>query len=153
MGQVPLLEIGLPLDGLPPIADATSEGTAEQPVWSQNIKHARLTFFANELLEVDFHPRTVLSVETVRELWGLADARLERKVKYLLVDVCGIDSVKPNVTALIDPMTEGMRTALLGSGPADRVLARFFMRKVDPARRYMYVESRQDALAFFHEDD
>lgn len=153
MGQVPLLEMSVPKEGFPSHAASMPEGTAQHPVWSQDSKHARLTFFANELLEVEFPSRTLLSVQMVRELWDLADARLERKVKYLLVDLCGIDGVKSDVTALIDLMTEGMRTALLGAGPADRVLARFFMRKVNPARSYTYVESRQDALAFFHEDD
>lgn len=153
MGQVPLLENGLGLDGLPSVAGPVPRDAVQHPVWSQDSRYARLKFFANELLEVEFRPRTVLAVETVRELWDLADTRLERKVQYLLVDLCGLDSVKSDVASLIDHMTEGMRIALLGSGPADRVLARFFMRKVDPGRRYAYFENRQDALAYFHEND
>lgn len=130
----------------------TAEGM-DHPVWTHSSRHADLTFFANELLEVNFRPGTVLTLETVRELLRLADARLERKVKYLLVDLCGIDSVKPNALALIIPMTDGMRTALLGFGTADRVLARFFLRKLNPIHQFTYVESRHEALAFLHAND
>lgn len=123
------------------------------PAWTHESEHAQLAFFPSELLEVKFRARTELTVETVTELLKLADARLDRPVKYLLVDICGLDRVDADVPCLFNPVTEGMRIALLGAGPTDRVLARFFMRKIDPLRRFTYVESRQDALAFLLEND
>lgn len=125
--------------------------TESLPAWTHESEHAQLTFFPSDLLEVKFRPRTELTVETVTELLALPAARLEHTVKYLLVDICGLDRVDADVPCLFNPMTEGMRIALLGSGPTDRVLARFFMRKIDPLRRFTYVESRQDALAFLLE--
>ena len=122
-------------------------------MWTTGNERAELTFFAPELIEAKFHPGTVLTLETVRELWDLADAHLERKIKYLIVDLCGLDRVKADATAMLDPMTDGIRVALLGTGPADRVLAKFFMRSFNPARQFTYVESRQDALAFLFDVD
>ncbi|MDO2935652.1 hypothetical protein Q2T94_15190 [Paeniglutamicibacter sulfureus] len=108
---------------------------------------ALLTFHGNELLEIDFKPRTELTVPMVLEL--LEDiGKAERRVRYLLVDICGLDSIDPEVSCIFNSTTKGVRSVFQGSGPADRVLARFFMRKIDTSRRFTYVENRQDALAF-----
>ncbi|WP_181578484.1 hypothetical protein [Arthrobacter sp. AQ5-05] len=151
MSTPPLLEM---VSGqADPARDAAPppEAPGQTPVWTIDNERAELTLVGSELLEAKFHPGTVLTLETARELWGLADAHLERKIKYLIVDLCGLDGVKADATAMLDPMTDGIRVALLGTGPADRVLARFFMRSFNPARQFTYVESRQDALAFLFE--
>jgi hypothetical protein len=127
--------------------------SASVPESTIDTEFAQLNFFADDLLEVNFTPRTELKVPMVVELLTHADAWPEHRAKYLLIDISGLDSVDADVSCIFNSTTKGVRIALLGAGPADRVLARFFIRKINPSRQLTYVESRHDALAFLFEHD
>lgn len=118
------------------------------PISTLESRHALLTFHGLDLLEVQFKPRTVLTAVMVVELLDRIASVPEQRVKYLLIHICGLDAVDSDVPWIFNSSTEGIRIALMGAGPADRVLARFFMRKLDPSREMAYVEGRQDALEF-----
>jgi hypothetical protein len=153
MSSIPSLEMNREAMNWPETLPSMPQSTESRPVWTQQSEQAQLTFFANELLEISFSPRTELTVPTVMKLMAFLDARIQRRIKYLLVDIGGLDRVDADVSRVFNSMTKGMSIALLGAGPADRVLARFFVRKIDPLRRFTYTERRQDALTFLLEND
>lgn len=153
MSSIPSLEMNRGAMNWTETLPSMLQSTESRPVWTQQSEQAQLTFFANELLEISFSPRTELTVPTVMELLAFLDARIQRRIKYLLVDIGGLDRVDADVSRVFNSMTKGMSIALLGAGPADRVLARFFVRKIDPLRRFTYTEGRQDALTFLLEND
>ncbi|MFL4477653.1 hypothetical protein ACIPUB_05145 [Paeniglutamicibacter sp. ORCA_105] len=153
MGNIPVVEMDFEAPDRPAGVAAAAQSTDFLPISTMDCEHALLTFRGNELLEVTFRPRTELKIPVVVGLLALVDAELERRVRYLLVDIGGLDSVDADVADIVNSTCKGIRIALLGSGPADRVLARFFMRKIDPLRQLSYVESRQDALTFLLEHD
>jgi hypothetical protein len=133
-------------------ADDPAGGSADRvPVSTEDHEHAQLTFHGNELLEVVFMPHTDLKVPILVALIARVGLEPERRVKYLLVDIRGLDSVDAEVAGIFNSVSKGICVALLGSGPADRVLARFFMRKIDPLRQLSYVENRRDALTYLLE--
>ncbi|NKG19429.1 hypothetical protein [Paeniglutamicibacter terrestris] len=153
MSSIPSLEMNRGAMNWPEALPSMLHSTESRPVWTQENEHAQLTFFANELLEISFSPRTELTAPTAMELLAIANARLEHRIKYLLIDICSLDRIDVEVSRIFNSVTEGIRIALLGAGPTDRVLARFFVRKIDPLRRFTYTERRQDALAFLLEND
>lgn len=152
METVPSLDVGTgTMNGSIVLAPVTPSAEPHV-VWTQESEHAELTFHTNELLEISFKPHTELTVPTVTGLLATANTRLEHRIKYLLIDICGLDRVDAEVSRIFNSETGGIRIALLGAGPTDRVLARFFARKIDPLRRHTYTERRQDALAFLLAD-
>ena len=153
MGNIPVVEMDFEAPDRSADLPAAAQSTDFLPISTMDCEHALLTFRGNELLEVNFKPRTELKIPVMVDLLARVDTELERRVKYLLVDIRGLDSVDADVAGVFNSTCKGIGIALLGSGPADRVLARFFMRKIDSLRRLSYVESRQDALTFLLEHD
>ena len=67
---------------------------------------------------------------------------------HLVIDISGLDDVEADVPPFFNGLIRNLRVAMLGSGPADQVLARFFMRKLDGDRTCAYFERRSDAVEF-----
>ena len=153
MSTIPVVEMDFEAPDQRSDIPAASQSTDFLPISTMDCEHALLTFRGKELLEVNFKPRTELKIPVMVDLLARVDTELERRVKYLLVDLGGLDAVDADVAGIFNSICKGIRIALLGAGPADRVLARFFMRKIDPLRQLSYVESRQDALTFLLEHD
>lgn len=153
MGNIPVVEMDFETPDRPADIPAIAQSTGFLPISTVDCEQALLTFRGDGLFEVNFKPRTELKIPVMVDLLARVDTEAEQRVKYLLVDLGGLDSVDADVAGIFNSTCKGIRIALLGSGPADRVLARFFMRKLDPLRQLSYVESRRDALAFLLDHD
>lgn len=121
---------------------------APRVVWSDSTSETTLTYFENEMLEISFVHGTRFKLSSATEVTRTALAHTGSTIRYLLIDVSGLDDVDMCLSTYFDEVSEGIPVSLLGSGPADQVLARFFMRKIDPLHRCSYAETRADALEF-----
>lgn len=117
-------------------------------VWNDSTPESALTYFDNHMLEIRFVLGTRFKHAGATEITRASLSHPGSPIKYLLIDISGLDDVDMCISSYFDEITQGIPVALVGSGPADRVLARFFMRKIDPLHRCGYVESRSAALEF-----
>ncbi len=139
---------------IPVAAPAPSSGTHPSPAhhvqWNASLPYAALTYFTDDILEIVLDPDTRFSTSLVFGIVNEFSARCETRAGRVLIDISGITSMENDVARVFGQITASMRVALLGFGPADRVLARFFMRKLDSKNSCIYVEERQQALDFLY---
>ncbi|MFJ6416694.1 hypothetical protein [Paeniglutamicibacter sp. NPDC091659] len=117
-------------------------------LWTWSGSQARMAFFEDHVLEVCFQPGTILALSTLEEMLGYYEERADEVHPHLIIDISGLDDVDADVPSLFNALSRNLRVAMLGSGPADQVLARFFMRKLDGDRTCAYFERRSDAVEF-----
>lgn len=117
-------------------------------LWAWSGAQARTEFFENHILEISFKAGTTLTLSTVQEILAYFEAQANDLRAHLVVDISGLDDVEADVPPYFNGLIRNLRVAMLGSGPADQVLARFFMRKLDGDRTCAYFERRSDALEF-----
>ncbi|MDO5745259.1 MAG: hypothetical protein Q4P23_12405 [Micrococcaceae bacterium] len=131
-------------------ASATVQSRDLRLQWTASVSRARLSYYTPDLLELDFSLGTRLTLPLVHDILDEFSARCEHKTGRLLVYVSRISSVDAEVVRAFSKITSTMRVALLGFGPADRVLTKFFMRNHDPQHPCAYVEERGEALDFLY---
>ncbi|MFF5793079.1 hypothetical protein ACFY5D_13615 [Paeniglutamicibacter sp. NPDC012692] len=107
-----------------------------------------MAFFEDHILEIYFPPGTMLALSTLEEMSEYYEERTNEVYPHLLIDISGLDDVEADVPPYFNGLIRNLRVAMLGSGPADRVLARFFMRKLDGGRTCAYFEQGSDAVEF-----
>lgn len=123
------------------------------PVWIETTSQATLRYFGNELLEIRFAAGSRFKLSNATEITRACVEHAGSKISYMLFDISGLDDLDMGLSSYFDEVAEGIPVALVGTGPADQVLARFFMRKIDPLHRCLYVESRAAALKFLARHD
>ncbi|WP_411730555.1 hypothetical protein [Paeniglutamicibacter sp.] len=123
---------------------------AAQLLWKSTQPHVQIRYFDDDLLEVSFTPGTVLTISMVQDILNALTSRLETKTGHLLANISGLSNVDTDVARVFSKFSRNVRVALLGSGPADQVLARFFMRNLHPEHLCAYVEGREEAIAFLY---
>lgn len=138
-----------PLPASPPPTQALSHGP--DPLWSSSLAPVAISYFDNDLLEISFEPGTALTLPMMQEILESLTPRLETKTGHLLVSICGINNVDAEAARVFSKISTTMRVVLLGAGPADRVLARFFMRNLPADLPCRYTEGREEAMAFLYE--
>ena len=107
-----------------------------------------MTFFEDHILEVQFKTGTTLTLAMLVEMLEQFESRSSGLAARLIVDISGLDDIGPDVPAYFNSLIRNLRVGVLGSGPADQVLARFFMRKLDEDHTCAYFERRNDAVEF-----
>ncbi|GAA1496726.1 hypothetical protein GCM10009628_17290 [Paeniglutamicibacter kerguelensis] len=117
-------------------------------LWIWSGAQARMAFFADDLLEIRFKAGTTLSLSTMMEMLDYFERQASGLRAHLVIDISGLDDVEADVPPRFNRLIRNLRAAMLGSGPADQVLARFFMRKLDGDRTCAYFERRSDAVEF-----
>ncbi|GER21739.1 hypothetical protein NCCP1664_02360 [Zafaria cholistanensis] len=105
------------------------------------------------VLEVGFAPRTTLTARLVRQLSDAAAGSGSGQVPaHLLVHVSALDGVAPRASCVLGGFDGIGRIAFLGSGPADRVTARFMMSALPHGTEARYLEDRDEALHYLKRD-
>ncbi|GAA4365396.1 hypothetical protein [Paeniglutamicibacter cryotolerans] len=92
------------------------------------------------MLEIGFFPGTTLNVAMFVEMQQQYFARNHEADAPVFVDVSGLDGVAGGVAERFSHGVARNRVALLGSGPTDRVLARFLMGKLGQKHHCAYFE-------------
>ena len=135
-----------PLPAEPPAVPQGSD-----PVWRSSLPRVGMSYFENDPLEISFEPGTALTVPMMQEILESIAPRLETTTGHLLISICGINTVDGDAARVFTKISTNMRVALLGAGPADRVLARFFMRNLPSDLACRYTQGREEALDFLYE--
>ncbi|WP_183509481.1 hypothetical protein [Paeniglutamicibacter cryotolerans] len=104
--------------------------TAAAQLWTWTAPFSRMTFSEDNVLEVGFSPGTTLTVATFMHMQEQYFSRTSELDAHLIIDISGLDGVAVGVAEYFSKVVSKNRVAILGSGPADRVLARFFIRKL-----------------------
>lgn len=105
------------------------------------------------VLEVGFAPGTTLTARLVRQASAAAAGSGPQQVPaHLLVHVSGLDGVAPRAACVLGGLDGIGRIAFLGSGPADRVTARFMMSALPHGTEVRYLEDRDEALRYLKRD-
>lgn len=115
--------------------------TAAAVKWSWTGAFGWMTLSADDVLEIGFVPGTLLSAQVTEEMHRQYKSRFKEPDVHLIVDISGVDGVAAGVPKQFSAMIPRARVAILGEGPADRVLARFFMRKLSPGHNCSYFEN------------
>lgn len=137
------------VDDLDPSAHPNQQfPEAGKLLWTSALPHVNLWYFDNGLLEMSFTPDTVLTSPMVHDILVLLSSRLGSDPSHMLANISGLNNVDGDATRVFSKVSTMMRIALLGTGPADRVLARFFMRGLPEDLTCHYAEERAKAMAF-----
>lgn len=107
-----------------------------------------MALFEDSILEIGFLPGTMLTRAAMEDMVDHFKERANKVRAHFIIDLSGIDNLEVDVAARVDRIIRNSRVALLGSGPADKVLARFLMRKLDPERTCEYFERRANAVEY-----
>lgn len=117
-------------------------------LWTSALPNVHLSYFDNGLLEMGFPPDTVLTSSMVQDILALLSSRLKSDPRHMLANISGLNNVDGDATRVFSKVSTMMRIALLGTGPADRVLARFFMRGLPEDLTCHYTQDRAEAMSF-----
>lgn len=117
-------------------------------LWKESLRFVDMVYFDNDLLEMDFVWDTVLNSSMIKDVLELLSSRLPSTAGHLLVNISGLNNVEYDTTRIFSKFAGSLRLALIGTGPADLVLARFFMRNLPADLPCLYAQTREEAMAF-----
>lgn len=127
--QAPADDHGSMLDAAPPpeLAMAGPREAPERGTPDWNSASAGVWKHSHDLVEVSFGSGCVLEADIVNEVAHGVGGLMENPPVRVLIDVSGLARVEPAAAAKFRKVEGVSRLALIGYGPADQVLARFFM--------------------------
>ena len=108
--------------------------------WTWTGLCSSMTLSEERVLKIGFSPGTTLTVAALVEMQGEFLARSRGLDVHLIVDVSGLDGVAVGIPTHFSKIAAKNRVAILGAGPTDRVLARFFLSKLPREHRCAYFE-------------
>lgn len=129
-----------PAEGDLSIATSLDPGATSVGNWTWTGPCSWMTFTAERVLEIGFSSGTILTVAALVEMQEQFLSRSRGLDARMIIDVSGLDGVAIGIPPLFSKVVAKNRAAILGSGPADRVLARFFMRKLLREHQCAYFE-------------
>ena len=117
-------------------------------LWIWSGARSRMAFFEDHVLDIRFKAGTTLTLSSMQEMLAYFEKQENELRAHLIIDISGLDDVEADTPPFFNGLIRNLKVAILGSGPADQVLARFFLRKLDGDRACAYFERRSDAVEF-----
>lgn len=126
----------------------TPDPLQSAPDWSCDC--ATVWRHPGNILEVTFVPGCALDSTLLNEVARGAESIIEHTPVHVLVDISSLVRVDPPAATAFSTYDGLGRVAILGFGPADRVLARFFMTATtsEATAEMSYFEERSAAFAY-----
>ncbi|GAA3672066.1 hypothetical protein GCM10023081_08050 [Arthrobacter ginkgonis] len=106
------------------------------------------------ILEIGFAPGSILTPSLLEQVAATGTATVAAAAEpqwvpmHLLIDVSALDGVDPRAACVLGTFSGIGRIAFLGSGPADRVTARFVASGLPSGTDFRYVQDRDEALRY-----